>query len=421
MLDDLGRRDQAAAAYRRAIEVKPDIAEAHFNLGGVLRALGNMPDAEAAYRRAVELQPAMAQAWSNLGFVVQELGRLDEAVAVLERAVEIDPKFAGAQSNLGAALHEAERHEEAVAAYRRVIALAPDFAEAYTNMGGALRALGDIEGAVAAHRRAIELKPGLVSATINLGIALLQSGDAQGALGACDAYLEREPGNARALALKGVALDELGRRGEARALVDFDRLIQPIQLDAPPGYANLDDFNGALAEHILNHPTLVFAPTSHATRHGRHTGELLVEPKGPMADLERMLNAAVEAYIRDHPADPGHPLLADPPKRWKLTVWSVVMGAQGHQVAHIHPAWLSGCYYPRVPGLVASSQEAHAGWIEFGRPGVQIPYTVEPEIRAYQPKEGLVVLFPSYFYHHTVPYESDAERISIAFDVLRQD
>ena len=97
------------------------------------------------------------------------------------------------------------------------------------------------------------------------------------------------------------------------------------------------------------------------------------------------------------------------------------MGAQGHQVAHIHPAWLSGCYYARVPELVASSQEAHAGWIEFGRPGVQIPYTVEPEIRSYQPKEGLVVLFPSYFYHHTVPYESDAERISIAFDVLRQD
>ena len=33
----------------------------------------------------------------------------------------------------------------------------------------------------------------------------------------------------------------------------------------------------------------------------------------------------------------------------------------------------------------------------------------------------MVVLFPSYFYHHTVPYQSDAERISIAFDVLRQD
>ncbi len=52
---------------------------------------------------------------------------------------------------------------------------------------------------------------------------------------------------------------------------------------------------------------------------------------------------------------------------------------------------------------------------------MQIPYTVEPEIRSYQPKEGLVVLFPSYFYRHTVPCACDEERITIAFDVLRQD
>ncbi len=421
VLEDLGRHGEAAAAYRRAIELGLDIAEAHFNLAGVLRVLGNMPESEASYRRTLELQPAMAQAWSNLGFVLQELGRFEEAVAALERAVETDPKFAGAQCNLGNALREAERFEESVAAYRRAIALVPDYADAYTNMGGALRAQGDLAGAIAAHRRAIQLKPELVSATINLGIALLQDGDAQGALEACDDYLGIEPGNARTLALKAVALDELGRRPEARALVDFERLIHSIQFDAPPGYASLDEFNAALAAHILEHPTLVHAPTSHATRHGRHTGELLVEPKGPMADLERMLNAGVTDYIRVHPVDPEQPCLADPPERWKLTVWAVVMGEQGHQVPHIHPAWLSGVYYARVPELVAASQEAHAGWLEFGRPGLQIPYTVEPEIRAFQPKEGLGVFFPSNFYHHTVPCESDAERISIAFDVLRQD
>jgi len=421
VLDDLGAPGAAAQAYRRALELNPNLDKAHFNLGGALKAMGDLEGAAASYGRALEIAPGMVPALVNLGYILLELGRYDEAIAVLERAVAAAPSFAGAHANLGNALRAAERYDEAVATYRRALACDPGFAEAYTNMGAALRATGDVTGAIEAHRRAIELRPDSVEAHVNLGIALLDQGDHQAASEACEAYLRRDPGNARVLALKAVVLDEMGRRDEARVLVDFDRLIQPVQWDAPEGYDDLESFNQALAAHILDHPTLVFAPTSHATREGRHTGELLAEPKGPVAALERMIDEAVRDYIRAHPAQSDHPFLADPPARWHLTVWSVVMEAQGHQVPHIHPAWLSGVYYPRVPPVVSAGADRHAGWIEFGRPGVMIPATVEPEVRAYRPEEGLMVLFPSYFYHHTVPYEADEQRISIAFDVLRDD
>jgi hypothetical protein len=42
----------------------------------------------------------------------------------------------------------------------------------------------------------------------------------------------------------------------------------------------------------------------------------------------------------------------------------------------------------------------------------------EPIVRSYQPYEGMVVLFPSYFYHRTEPFISDDKRISIAFDIV---
>lgn len=418
VLQDMGRMDEAAFAYRQALRLRPDFAEAHFNLGGVLYKLGRLEEAEGAYGAALRLRPDMPQAMVNLGSVMVELGRLDQAIALLQRLTGREPDFAGGHSNLGTALREAGRFEEAVAAYRRAVVIEPGFAEAHTNMGGALRALGDLDAAAAAHRRAISLRPDFAEAYVNLGIVLMQGRDFSAALEVCDSFLTREPGNPRVLALKSVVLDELGRRPEVRALVDFDRLIQPVEIAVPSGFETLAAFNEALSAHILSHPTLVFAPTSHATRAGRHTGELLVEPKGPVAALEQAVMAAVEAYIRDRPVDAGHPLLATPPRRWRLTMWSVVMEAQGHQVPHIHPAWLSGCYYAKVPNVVSAQAETHAGWIEFGQPGVQIPYNVEPELKAYQPKEGLVVLFPSYFYHHTVPYEVDEQRISIAFDVL---
>ena len=58
---------------------------------------------------------------------------------------------------------------------------------------------------------------------------------------------------------------------------------------------------------------------------------------------------------------------------------------------------------------------------EFGRAPEDFHTTREPEVRLIKPEEGLMVLFPSYFYHLTVPFEAEEVRISISFDVLARD
>ena len=86
---------------------------------------------------------------------------------------------------------------------------------------------------------------------------------------------------------------------------------------------------------------------------------------------------------------------------------------------HIHPsAWLSGVYYVRLPEIIGQPGQGEAGWIEFGRPPEHFHCTAEPEVRVFEPEPGLMLLFPSYFYHRTVPFESADMRISISFDVL---
>ena len=118
-------------------------------------------------------------------------------------------------------------------------------------------------------------------------------------------------------------------------------------------------------------------------------------------------------------ADPAHPFLARRPSRLGLTAWAVVMERAGHQVPHIHPsAWLSGVYYVKLPAAVETDAAGHAGWIEFGHPPEEFALNYTPDVERVQPAEGLMLLFPSYLYHRTIPYESDETRISIAFDVL---
>lgn len=91
----------------------------------------------------------------------------------------------------------------------------------------------------------------------------------------------------------------------------------------------------------------------------------------------------------------------------------------GHERPHFHPSgWLSGVYYVKVPKAVPPMPNEKAGWIEFGRPPEHLDSGGLYEVRLVEPREGMLLLFPSYFFHRTIPTDCDEERISVAFDVI---
>ena len=420
VLKALGRLDEALAAFRRALEIDPGDPEVHCNLGTLLAAVGRLGDAEAALGRALEIAPGFAGAHCSLGNVLQLLGRLTEAEAAYRRALDIEPGIAMAHNNLGNVLEKLTRRDEAEAAYRRAIGIKPDYAGAYNNLGVTLQELSRLDEAEAAYRQALEIQPDYVGAHCNLSNVLLKRSDPSAALQACDACLAIDPANREAIVFKAIALDELGRRDAARVLVDFDRFIRQVRITPPPGFDGLAAFNGALARHVGAHPARSFERSARLI--GTQTQDLLVEPKGPVAALEDIIRGAVEDYLRSLPADPDHPFLANPPGHWQLDAWGIVLEAQGLIASHIHPpAWLSGVYYVEVPDAAGAPGQDRAGWIEFGRPPPEFPCTVEPEVQMFRPEEGLMLLFPSYFYHRAVPFETPERRISISFDVLPVD
>jgi uncharacterized protein (TIGR02466 family) len=413
--------DEAECHLRRAIEFRPNFAEAHANLGNVYRAKGCYEMAVEAYERALRHSPRVVEFYAALGMALRRLGKGEEALAVYRSALEIAPNRSVLWGALGIVLQEQERLDEAIAAYRKALEIEPGFAGAWANLGLTLQSLGRLEEAIDAYRRAIEANPSEPSAHAKLGAALLERGDVETAASACEAYLEDHPGDTTFLAWKAVLLNELGEAAAAAVLIDFDRFIRRIHVKAPAVFSSLAAFNAALADHVSGHPTLVYAPSRNATRFGKHSGPLLFEPKGPVAELEEKIRKAVEAYIASLPADQGHPFLANRPRRFGLRVWSILLEEQGgYQEPHIHPnAWLSGVYYVRLPENVELPEgEGNAGWIEFGRPPEHFHCTAAPEVRLFRPEPGLMLLFPSYFYHRTVPLVSPGLRISIAFDVL---
>jgi len=171
-LQDLGEAEKAVASLRQAVKLKPDYAEAHNNLGRALQDLGKLDEAIVCHRRALELKPDYAEASYNLGNALKDQGKLNEAVLCYRRAARLNPDHAEGHNNLGNALRELGKLDEALACFRRALELKPEYANAHNNLGNALNDQGRPEEAVACYRRAVELNPDYADAHSNLLLAL---------------------------------------------------------------------------------------------------------------------------------------------------------------------------------------------------------------------------------------------------------
>ena len=112
ILKNLGKLQEAEISTRRAIELKPNLAETHYNLGNILRDLGQLQDAELSYRKAIEIKPNVAETHSKLGSILNKLGKLQEAEISTRKAIELKPNYSEEYSNLGNIffLHIQKRH-----------------------------------------------------------------------------------------------------------------------------------------------------------------------------------------------------------------------------------------------------------------------------------------------------------------------
>jgi uncharacterized protein (TIGR02466 family) len=381
---------------------------------------GDHKGAIKLYRHLMSEGPDHPQVLNMCATATAEIGDFPEAAQLLEKAVQLDPTFNDGWANLGLVHQELGNHAAAAKAYDQYRSLDPASPVGHLNFANICQILKRFDDAATAYEQALAITPDNSGIWGNLARACLHLGNWEKTIEAANRTLALSPGNTGALAIKSAALAELGKSKEVAELVDFDRLIQANEFAAPEGYADLKVFNDALCAHCLAHPSLSYEPGENTTMKGHQTGNLsLDKEQGPIEHLLAMIDGAVRKYQATHPVDTSHHFLAQRPNSWKYDIWATVLGSQGHQAPHIHRSgWLSGCYYAKIPDVIAADSMKQDGWIEFGRPQGHPMSKAEPQLRSYPPHEGMVVLFPSYFYHRTEPFESQDKRISIAFDII---
>jgi tetratricopeptide (TPR) repeat protein len=405
----------AEAAFRQALARNPDSGKALANLGALLHHRGHVQESINCHRRALDLDPGDLEVRCNLATTLVEAGRGDEALAECDAALAGLPGRPELLATKGAVLVGLGRFAESVPLLEAALEAGPDDM-ALINLSLAHQQLGQAGEAIGALETAVRVNPDNARAAADLTTLLSAAGRSDAALHLSDDFLRRHPGERLVLASRAVALRDAGQQDAARELIDLERLVRIRDLPTPRGFTDSADFNTQLAARLRSDPSLLASPLSKATRGGAQTGELDPDSSPLLGAFRDSLNAELRTLITELQSDGfgRHPVMAWASDRWTLRIWGTVLGPGGHQLPHLHPlAWISGVYYVEVPPGLGDD-----GALEFGQPPSRIPVQIEPERRRISARPGRLVMFPSWFWHCTLPFVQAGERISMAFDVM---
>ncbi len=371
---DLGEQEEAEKFIRKAIELNPNLANAHSNLGVILKDLGKLKEAEASQRKAIELKPDFAMAHSNLGNILRDLGNLDKAEISITKAIELKKNFKDALMNRSKLFFEKKEFD---------------------------KALKDADSLNSRESRAFALEILYALGRIDEIYEKIEK----------TSYIDED--NIRLAAFSSFITEQEKKDTSNNFCRNPLSFLHTANLNF-----YLKDYVEFIREIIyeLNNVRTIWQPPKQTTKNGFQTPNqinLFANPSKRVSQLKLIIEDELDKYFLKFEKESCSFIQKWPSKK-NFFAWHVILKKQGYQEAHIHPdGWLSGVIYLKVVPPMNNDE----GAIEFSLNGVNYSSLNSPQL-TYQPSLGDIILFPSSLHHRTIPFSTDTERIVIAFDLL---
>lgn len=382
-------------------------------------------EAEALYRSVLEFEINHPIASVLLAKILLQTGRLNEVEKILKNVISHHAYYMQAYNAMGDFYENKKEKLNALSCYKKALMLEPAQSAPLVAIGNIMQSPefysdSDNPKILEVYKRAVTNQPKFLPALNNCAAIQLKMLLPDDALNTINNVLSFSPNNIRANAYKTITLQGLGRESEANELIGFGKLIQTTKLQLNASDQDLMAFNEKLKTVILKHPNFTsdWDPAKRAIRGGAVVPRLFDYNHPILKKLEAAIVNAVGNYMKNLRNKENHPFLGFKPTRYSIDIWANILGSNDHQSSHIHnQGWMSGVYYVSLPEN-SVEDNPYAGWLEFNRPGYGLPALGgEKNIKRIAPKAGMIVMFPSYVWHGTIPFTSQDTRISIAFDI----
>jgi tetratricopeptide (TPR) repeat protein len=448
----LGRQNEAVANYRRLAALAPDNPIATHTLAVALNAANQPEEGERVVRQTLDRTRPTAALHHTHARSLIALERFDQAELALGECVRLAPHLAEAHNSLaqliwmrtGNIIEATRVLDQALEKYQHDDAL-------WATKAALLQGAADARGAYAclAERAArpqappmVRIRAGLAALEFDPATALnlaeqamraqpnnptarkllcaahLGVGDGAAAMAECATLLKATPDDQYLIAMQTTAL-RLMNDPRYEAVCDYDKMVLSQILETPPGWSDLTSFLTDVASRLND----LHNPHGHrllyqSLRQGTETTQDLSRSQDPVIQSLFHAFAAPIARYRDHIGQ-GEDALRRRNRgasRYNGS-WSVRLRSEGFHTSHVHPrGWISSACYIELPDRMRAGRTAE-GILSFGAPGMITTPLLDAELSV-RPELGLLVLFPSYFWHGTLPFHSDQPRLTVAFDVV---
>ncbi|HWE45483.1 MAG TPA: putative 2OG-Fe(II) oxygenase [Caulobacteraceae bacterium] len=417
-LDDLGEYGEAKIAIDRALALGLDGPETWLVKAHVHLHLQEGPGAIGAYRQVLRRRPADEAASQELARLLWiETGDWRQAIQPVTTARAAGSRSTPVLLTEAKILEAAGLRDQLHTLLDGAVAQEPD--NAAISRAAAHAWLEDDELAKASDliERTVRLAPRAPQALIEMAAVRLAQGRGEDAFAAARLATEVEPLDQSTWGWLATSARATGDAAYA-TLYNYDRFVRPYRIEAPVGWPNLEAYLVDLERTLRALHRFKVHPADQSLREGTQTNADFSQSDDPVI---KAFFQAIDAPIRRYMAEVGvgdDPLSARNTGAYKIeSSWSVLLKPNGFHVNHYHPmGWLSSAFYVRLPKDALDS-DAREGWIKFGEPPFKtVP--AQPPAHFVRPEPGLLVLFPSYMWHGTVPFTTAEDRLTIAFDVL---
>lgn len=438
---------KAADLYQAILNTNPQYTEAKLGFSAALRLVGKTKQAISLLKDILSNEPT-ASGYYQLGLCLFEQKAYVEAEQAFEQAIALKPLYASAHSQLNEMLWQLNELSKFGLSYQNTLASKPDAnvlredfvkmlmsAEMYSvaseQIDIGLRINPAQDGLLAAKSLLLadseEYDKAFVLAkqvwesrqAFHDGIELIKLALKQKNYEFASLILKRlrhdYPENQLVLAYQATCL-KLTDMDAYTELVILEHSVKAYDLPTPEGYDSLDSFLLELKELLTSMHTTNTRPLQQTLRLGTQTPGRLLARGLPLLDkLKAAYESIVSQYISELPENKQHPFLSRKSDQFKITgSWSVKLEDKGFHVNHVHPeGWISSACYIAIPTNLSETQ----GCIRFGQSPLNLGEQDSPDVTIV-PKAGQLVLFPSYLWHGTLPYESEEMRLTAPFDVI---
>ncbi len=372
-LKNIGKRSEAINLFNEIIEHNPNEGYLYANLANILLSDGKLDEALQNFKLAIKHNPKLENAYNGLGTVLTELGNLEEALKIYKKALTVTKKPKNVHYNLGNIYRKLEIYDQAAKHYSKT----------------------DI----------------LLSESHHLECLYLMNKKEE--------FLDK---------LDKLENDEV-YTSLASSLSTHARIRYEIEkkysfCDNPFSYIytrNLineniisnDDFDNLKDE--IDSMKLEYKDQALLKKGSQSAGNIFYYESNIISNIKKVITEEITIY-KNLFKESQDKYISSWPNDTRLFGWIIKMRSGGNLDAHIHKeGWLSGSLYLEIP----EDKDLGEGDIIFSLTGANYPTgnKLFPQKRVNVDK-GVVVLFPSALFHYTTPFNSNDNRITLAFDII---